>query len=124
SATSSWTSAADTSAGGTPYKRFPGSSQAPRHEEGLEPPQRGPQLVALDGAGGIDVLRAGPGTFAHKGAGPDPLVPGEDRQPLPGPLVARVEVVALGDGDGGRPDEVRVQAVDRAGGVAQHAVDA
>ena len=39
-------------------------------------------------------------------------------------MVAGVEVVALGQRDGRRADEVWVEAVDRAGGVAEHAVDA
>src|SRR5262245_26761652 len=100
------------------------SSPTPWHEEGLHPVERGAQLVALDGPGRIDVLRTDPGALPHEGTTPDPGVVGEDLHPLRGSLVARIQVVALGEGDGGRSDELRVQAVDRAGRVAQHAVDA
>src|SRR5262245_33546975 len=126
-----WTSGADTSSAGTPWRpacrraeRGAASLLAPPEEEGLEPFQRRLQLVALDGPGRIDVLGTDLGAFTHEGAAPDPVVPGEDLQPLPRPLVARVEVVALGQGDGGRPEERRIQAIHRTGGVAQHAVDA
>src|SRR5262249_50033556 len=124
--TTRWTRAADASAGGTGCRRVArsGSSRPPRQEEALEPLQRRVQLVALDGAGGGHVLRTDLGAFADERAAPDALVLRQESPPLPRPLVARVEVVPLGQRDGGRPEELRVQAVDRAGGVAQHAVDA
>src|SRR5262249_55950900 len=128
SATSRWTSAAGTSAGGTRCRwagrSGSGSSRPPRHEEGLEPVHRGLELVALDGAGRVDVLGTGPRALADKGAAPDALVLGQDLPALLRPLVARVEVIALGQRDRRRADELRLQAVDRAGGVAQQAVDA
>src|SRR5437870_785305 len=64
------------------------------------------------------------GTFAYEGAAPNPIVLREDFQPLARSLVARILVVALSQGNGGRTDEVRIEAVNRAGGVAEHAVDA
>src|SRR5215208_4181830 len=125
-ATSTSTPAGGASAGGIPCTRGAGarSSRTPRHHERLQRLERGAQLVALDGACGIDVLRTDHATLADEGAPPDPLVLGQDLESFRGALVARIEVVALGEGDRGRPDELRVEAVDRAGGVAQHAVDA
>ena len=52
------------------------------------------------------------------------LVLDEDVETLPVARIARVEVVPLGERDRGRSDELGVETVDRAGGVAEHAVDA
>src|SRR5262249_62321222 len=82
------------------------------------------QLGTREGARGVDVLRAALRALADERAAPDPLVLGQDLHPLAAARVARIEVVALREGDRGRPDEVGVEPVDRACGVAQHAVDA
>ena len=39
-------------------------------------------------------------------------------------LISRVHVVAVAEGDGGRAQKVRLEPVNRAGRVAEHAVDA
>src|SRR5204862_2868535 len=85
--------------------------------------QRGLQLVALDGAGRVNILGTGPRTFANEGTAPDAFVFGEEFAALLRSLVARIEVVALRQRDRGRSDELRLQAVDGASGVAQQAVD-
>ena len=62
--------------------------------------------------------------FADERAFPDPLAGGNEVGALVLGAVARVEVVALSEGNGGRTEELRLNAIYRAGGVAQHAVDA
>src|SRR5260370_574443 len=86
--------------------------------------KRGGEFVLLNGAGGIDVFGADARAFADKGAAPDGVVLGEDGEAVFGTLIARVEVVALGERDSGGAGEERVEAIDGAGSVAEHAVDA
>src|SRR5882672_4212558 len=118
------TRAAGASGGGTPYRwEFP-LRRSPRREKGFERFERRAQLVALNGTGRIDVLGTDLRAFADKGAPPDTLMVREDLEPLARALVARIQVVPLGEGDGGRADELGIEAVDRARRIAQHAVDA
>src|SRR5262249_3472970 len=93
-ATSRWRRACGASAGGTRCRPASRSSATPR-QKGLEPVHRRLELVALDGAGGIDVLRADLGALADEGAAPDAGVLRQHLQPGLLALVARVEVVAL-----------------------------
>src|SRR6266542_2270184 len=119
-----WTPAGGTSADGTRWGPSVRSSRAPWHQEGLQRIQRSAQLVTLHGTGGIDILRTDLSAFSHEGATPNAFVLGKDLESFARAFVARVEVVSLGEGNGRRPDELLVQAVDRAGSVTQHAVDA
>src|SRR6266487_1152150 len=123
-ATSRWTSASGSSADGTRCSQDADASRASRHEERLEPLDRRIELVTLDRAGRVDMLRTHLRALPHERAAPDALVLREDLEPLGRTLVAPIEVVALREGNGGRTDELRIQAVDGAGGIAQHAVDA
>src|SRR5712692_4691820 len=84
----------------------------------------GLELGLLDGLGRIDALGAYHRAFAHEAALPDALGVREYRQPILQTLVARVEVVAPRERGRRRAEELVVQAVDRAGRVAEHAVDA
>src|SRR5678816_3674385 len=108
----------------TRYTPAARSSCAPRQHERLEPLERSSQLVALDRAGRVDMLRAHLRALAHERAPPDPVVLRQDLQSLVAPFVTRVEVVALRQRDRRRSDERRLQAIDRTRRVAQHAVDA
>src|SRR5262245_18802105 len=123
-ATSTWTSACGTSACEMASRRGPSSSGPPWHHHGLHPLERRVELVSLDCAGRIDVLRADLRALAHERAPPDTLVGREHLQPFPSALVARIEVVPLRERDGRRPDELWIEPVYRAGRVAEHAVDA
>src|SRR5262249_52160456 len=100
------------------------SSTAPRQEKAFECLDGRAQFVPLDCAGGIDVLGADLRTLADESASPDSLVLRQDLTPLTRTFVSRIEVVTLGERDGGPADELLVQTVNRAGGVTQHAVDA
>jgi hypothetical protein len=70
------------------------------------------------------VLGADARAFADKRAAPDGVVLGEDREAVFGALIAGVEIVTLGESDSGGAGKKGVEPVDRAGGVAKHAVDA
>src|SRR5262249_27995454 len=122
-ATSKWRPACDTSGDGTQCTRAVRSSRPPRQEKRLEPLQGRPQLIALNGPGRINMFRTNPGAFANKRATPDTLMIGENLKPLAGTLIARVEIIALGKGDGGRADELGIEAIDGAGSIAEHAVN-
>src|SRR6266700_2298934 len=100
------------------------SSLPPGHQERLDRRRRRGQLVPLDRAGRVDPLRAGPRALADERAAPDTLGLGQHGQPQVRALVARIQVVPLGERDRRRPDELAVQPVHRAGRVAEHAVDA
>src|SRR5207247_7697910 len=113
-----------TTGDGTGYSGARRSSRPPREEQRPDPLGRAGELVLLDGARGIHVLGAHLRALAHEGALPDAVAFGEDLQALRRPLVPRVHVIALGQGDGGRTDEARLKSVDGARGVAEHAVDA
>ena len=78
----------------------------------------------LNGAGGIDVLGADARAFADEGAAPDGVMLGEDGEAVFGALITGIEIVTLGERDGGGAGKERVETIDGAGGVAEHAVDA
>src|SRR4029453_13545250 len=99
-------------------------SRAPWHEERLHGFHRRRQLVALNRAGRIDVLGAHLGALADECAPPDPFVLGEHFHSSRSTLITVVEVVPLRERNGRWPDELRVEAVNRGGRVAKHAVDA
>src|SRR6476660_9577472 len=107
---------------GSPCRYDSRPSRPPWHEERLHRFHRRGQLVTLDGAGWIDVLGADLGALADERAAPDPLVLGEHLHASRRAFVAVVEVVALRQRDGRRADELRIEAVDRARRIAQHAV--
>src|SRR5437870_5259811 len=96
---------------------------APGHQDRLKPAFGGVDLRALDGRGGIYVLGTHDTALSDKGAVPDAIVVAEDRALLFA-LIARVHVIAVAEGDGGRAQKVRLEPVNRAGRVAEHAVDA
>src|SRR5262249_40843672 len=59
-----------------------------------------------------------------EGAFPDTFTAGNKVSALILGAVARVEIVALSQGNGRRPQEPRLQPVDRTGGITEHAIDA
>src|SRR5262245_18838287 len=97
---------------------------APRHNQRLVPFRHRFDLVLLNGASRVDILRANPRTFAVECAPPDPLVLRKDVQAFFSPLVAGILVVALRQRDGRGPDEMLIQPDDRARRVAAEAIDA
>src|SRR5688500_5797 len=113
-----------TTAGGTPCRMCARSSRTPRHHERLEPFECRAELVSLNRAGGSHVLGMHLCAFTHGRAQLDAFVSGEDVEALVVAFIARVEVVALRERDGGWPDDSWLEAVVRARGIAQHAVDA
>src|SRR5260370_6219371 len=70
------------------------------------------------------MLGANARAFTDKRAAPDGVVLRENGEAVFCAFVARIEIVALGESDGGRTGEQRIEAVDGASGVAEHAVDA
>ena len=82
------------------------------------------QFILLDRPGRIDPFRAGLGAFADERALPDAVVRRANLHAFLRRLVARVIVVSLGQRDGRGTDEARLQSINRAGGIAQHTVDA
>src|SRR4030095_13282504 len=99
-------------------------SRPPRQKERLHRLERRVQLVALDGAGRVDVLRAHLGALSHERAAPDALVLGPNLEARRGAFIARIEVVALSERDRRGSNELRIETVDRTRGVTEHAVDA
>src|SRR5262245_15678061 len=97
---------------------------APWHKQRLVPFRHRFDLVLLDGARRVDVLRTDPRAFAVERASPNAFVLREDVQAPFGALVARILVVALRQSDGRGADEMLVQPDDRARGVAAEAIDA
>src|SRR4029450_5995249 len=97
---------------------------APRHNQRLVPFRHRFDLVLLNGARRVDILRANPRALAVERAAPDAFVLRKDVQAFVGPLVAGILVVALRQRYGGRPDEMLVQPDDRASGVTAEAIDA
>src|SRR5215470_17053349 len=71
------------------------SPSPPRHEDFRHPVHRRRELVALNRAGGIDMLGADLGAFADEGTAPDAHVLRQDLVALASALVARIEVVTL-----------------------------
>src|SRR4029450_2414721 len=100
------------------------SSRPPREQKHPQVLGRGLELVTLDGACRVNVLGAYPGAFTDEGAAPDAFLLNEHVEAFSLSAVASVQVVPLGEGDSSRADEVRLEAVDRTGRIAQHAVDA
>src|SRR5438445_6066062 len=82
------------------------------------------ELRLLNRLGRIDALGTDNRAFAHEAALPDALGVRDHRQPLLDALVARIQVVAARQRGRGGAEELVVQAIDRAGRVAEHAVDA
>src|SRR5215510_13157882 len=97
---------------------------APWHKQRLVPFRHRANLVLLDGARRVDVLRTDPRAFAVERTTPDAFVLRKDVHALFGALVAGILVVALRQRDGRGADKMLVQADDRARGVATKAIDA
>src|SRR5262245_24178111 len=97
---------------------------APGHKQRLVPFRHRFDLVLLDGARRVDVLRTDPRAFAVEGSAPYAFMLRKAVQSPFGALVARVLVVALRQRDGRRAYEMLVQADDGARGVAAEAIDA
>src|SRR5947209_802491 len=95
-----------------------------RHEEPPNVPRRREDFQGLDRRRGIDVLRAHDGALADERALPDAGLRVQPREAFIRALVPRVADVSQGQGRRGRSDEPGASAEDRAGRVAQHAVDA
>src|SRR4029453_16057262 len=93
-------------------------------DERFHPIHCGIDLVALDGAGRIDMFGAHLRTLANEGTSPDAFVLGQELHAFPSALIASVEVVALSESDRRRADELGIETVDWTGRIAQHAVDA
>src|SRR5688572_29832493 len=124
-ATSRWTCAGAANAGESPYRWVSSSVAASLwHDKRLRPIHRRGELIALNRAGWVYMLGADFRALTHECASPDPLVLRENFESFRRPLVARVEIVALREGDGRGPDEVWIQSIDRARRIAEHAVDA
>jgi hypothetical protein len=69
------------------------------------------------------MLGADLGAFAHECALPDPVVALQGCLALRFPLIARVHVVTVAEGNRGRAQELRFQPVHRARRVTEHAVN-
>src|SRR3954469_23757396 len=122
--TSTWTAGGGAIADDIPCTPAAHSSRAPRQDERLESLERGGQLVALDRARRVHVLRTDLRALAHERAPPDSVVLRQDLESLVAPFVTRVQIVTLRKRDRGRSDESRLESIDRTRRVAQHAVDA
>ena len=94
--------------------RLERSFRCPRHKHVFEPVDRRCQFILLNGARRVDILWARLGALAHERASPDPFMLRENVHALLSALVARIEVVPLRHGDGGRPDKEWIEAVDGA----------
>src|SRR5262245_27634197 len=101
-----------------------GSSRAPWHYERFHPVERRVHFVTLDSSGRIDVFGTHLRALTDERTSPDAFVLGQQLHALAGAFVASVEVVALGESNRGRADELGIEAVNRARGIAQHAIDA
>src|SRR5712692_2831428 len=85
---------------------------------------RGVELCLLDRLRRIDAFGAHHRALADEAALPDALGVRDHRQAFLDALVARIEIVAAGKRDRRRAEKLVVQAVDGAGRVTEHAVDA
>src|SRR3990170_203505 len=95
-----------------------------RHQQAFHMAHRRKELEGLERSRGVDVLRADDGALPHEGALPDAALRVEPLQASVRAFVPGIPYVPQGEGGGRRADEMRVRADDRAGCVAQHAVDA
>src|SRR5262245_25874349 len=107
-ATTTWRRAAAASGDGNRCRRDSDSSRASRQEKRLDFIESGAQLVALDRARRVDVLRTDLRALANEGAAPDAFVLRQHFHAFRRALVAVVEVVALRQRDGGGADELGV----------------
>src|SRR5262245_11334718 len=103
---------------------LPFSLLRPRQDERQPPFLRVDRLGLLNGSGGVHVFRTNPAALADERALPDAFAAGDHLGPDLLCPVARVEIVALGQGDRRWSQELGLQPIDRAGRVTQHAVDA
>jgi hypothetical protein len=67
-----------------------------RQQEGLPPVLSTRKLGPLNGPGRVDIFRAHPGALSHESAHPSALRRCHYLFPFQAPLIARVEIVALG----------------------------
>lgn len=81
-------------------------------------------FIDLNGGGGIDEFRTDVGAEADGGAAPNAFVLGHDFVAHVGLIVAAVVIVPIEEGEGSGTDEIGVEIVLRASGVAATAVDA
>src|SRR5919106_7032475 len=100
-----------------------GSSLPPWQQERLEPVLGRVHLGALYRRRRVYVFGAHYTALADKGAVPDTVVV-PDHSALVFALVARVDVVAVAESDGGGAQKLRLEPVHRASRIAKHAVDA
>src|SRR2546427_5499950 len=82
------------------------------------------ELRLLNRLGRVDALGTDNRAFANEAALPNALGVRDHRQPILDALVARVQVVAARQRGRGGAEELVVQAINPAGRVAEHAVDA
>src|ERR1700746_2373295 len=94
-----------------------------RQDKRFQPFHHSLELVLLNGTRWIDVLGTNSRAFAHKSTAPDSFGMSEDRNPFIRALVARIQVVALGQSNCGRTDKHWIKANHGASRVAQRAVD-
>src|SRR5215510_2780209 len=123
-ATSTSIPGGEASADGSPCRWDSRPLRPPRHEERFHRLDGACELVTLDGAGRIDMLRTDLRALADERAPPDALVLRQHFHALRSALIPVVEVVPLSKGDGGGADEFRIEPVHRTRRIAQHAVDA
>src|SRR5271168_2922724 len=91
---------------------------AARQYERLHPVEGRGEFILLNRTGGIDVLGANSRALTDKSAAPDAIRMSQRGQAFGGPLIAVVEVVALGQRQRGRADELLVESDDRTRRVA------
>src|SRR5262245_12503843 len=97
---------------------------APWHKQRLVPFRHRFDLVLLDGARRVDILRTDPRAFAVERAAPDALMLRKDVQAFFGALIAGILIVTLRQRNGCGTNEMLIQPDDRARGVAAEAIDA
>src|SRR5689334_18603426 len=94
-ATSTLTAGGGATAGDTRCTPRARSSCTPWQDKRFEPLERRRELVPLDRARRVDMLRAHLRALPHERASPDPVVLRQHLEPLVAPFVTRVEIVAL-----------------------------
>src|SRR3989441_2574064 len=114
-----------------PARRFHGYSRAVasprlglRHQEPPHVPHRREELQGLNRGRRIHVLRADDRALSDKRAFPDAGLRVQPRKTLVGPFVPRVPDVPQRQSGRRGADELGARPEDRAGRVAQHAIDA